>query len=230
MVIIAAQSAWCQASPQQSRIDDSQKNWQLKFAVGADFIPRQFDGFKFYLQRRISANKAFRFGIGIRGYTQDAKSNDRVIDPVEIRYRELERDTDLRMIDLDLNYIGYFNSKTAIRPYIGIGPFLNYSLTNLKQLDSGYGDGNSPIRSSGIVDRTVLATGLTTITGAEWRLSRLLVLQVEYSLKFYYERYRRKGTYHNPFNSPERNSEYSNDLDYYRIGAGYIRTGVSIVF
>lgn len=229
-VIIAAQTAWCQASPQQSKLDNPQKKWQLKFSLGADFIPRQFDGLKIYLQREISENKAVRFGIGVRGYTQDTKRNDKEINPIEDRYRELERDTDLRMIALDINYIGYFKSRTAIRPYFGIGPYLNYSLTNNKQLDSGYGDGNSPIRSSGIVDRTDLVTGLTTIMGAEWCLSPLLVLQVEYSLKFYYERYRRNETYHNPFNSPERNSEYSNDFDYYRIGAGYIRTGVSIVF
>jgi hypothetical protein len=227
-MIVAAGSAWCQASPQQSNHDNPQKKWQLKFSVGANFIPRQFDGFKFYLQRGISGNEAVRFGIGIRDYTQSTDRNDRIIISTEEFNRDIDRDIGMRMIALDLNYIAYISSQTDIRPYIGAGPFLDYTLNDHKQFDSGYGD--SSLELSDIYKRRVLETGLSAIMGAEWRLSRLLVLQVEYSLRFYYERYRRDITHRNPFPSPEYNFESSDELDSYRVSAGYIRTGVSIMF
>jgi hypothetical protein len=228
MVIIAAHSAWCQAFPQQSKLDNPQKKWQLKFSVGADFIPRQFDGFKFYLQRKITDSGALRFGVGLLDYNQNNKRKYRVTDQTGDHNREVDMGADLQMIDLDFSYIGYFKSRTAIKPYFGVGPFLDYSLNDIDRSDSGYDTLSQSITYTS--NRKILDAGLIAIMGAEWHLGDLLVLQVEYSLRFYYESFRTERSLNDPRTSPEFTREDTRDFDYYRIHAGNIKTGFSVTF
>lgn len=227
-MIIATQSAWCQASPQQSKPDNSRKKWQLKFSVGADFIPRQFEGIKIYLQRRIAENGAMRFGAGLRRLDRNLMSKNNIIDSRRDYSQEIDRDEDHSVLQLDLTYIDYIKSTTAIRPYIGIGAFYDHTIFGYDQDNQSFGI--RPSESSRIYENRFVDTGLRTVMGVEWRLNSVLILQVEYNLMFHYIRYRTDSFYDILSSTPEYVGESTVYRDYYRINAGNIHTGVSIAF
>ena len=80
------------------------------------------------------------------------------------------------------------------------------------------------------IEDKVLDAGLGAVMGAEWRLSSRLILQVEYSLRFYYERYRTDSLIQFLTSTPGIIEENTEDFDFYKFDTGDIKTGFSIMF
>ncbi|UCE66035.1 MAG: hypothetical protein JSU85_14470 [Candidatus Zixiibacteriota bacterium] len=226
--IVARYQAYGQESDARSDPGNPQKKWQLKFSVGANFIPRQFDGFKVYIQRMVSGSKAVRFGIGLRDYGRGIERKSGNVYPTDDYYREINLDIDQLMFSTAIDLIAYIKSGTTIKPYLGIGPFFEYSLTGIDQ--KSWQNGNQASAQTYITDRKILNTGFTATMGAEWHLNHILLFQAEYSLGFIIETTSRSYTINNPNLVYEYTGEHTINIDYYRIDAGYIKTGLSVVF
>jgi hypothetical protein len=228
VILVAESPAYGQSPDGSSHPENPQKKWQLKFSVGPNLMPDQFDGIKIYIQQGLSRNRAIRFGIGLRKQVRDFKRNFRIVDPPDGYYSELNLDDDLLMISFDFNYIGYIGSNTAIVPYIGIGPYFDYSLNNRKRTNQ-FMD-NPPESDLREFESEALDAGFRAILGGEWQLSSHLILQVEYSLRLYYERYHVDTLTQFLSSSPGFIEEENWNVDFYKFDAGDIKTGFSILF
>ena len=223
-LIIAGETAWCQASQKDIPIE----NWQLKFAVGSNFIPSRFDGFKIYLQRNLSRRSAVRFGAGLVGYNLDSERRNMIEDEPFDFEGKTDYDRDILYTAFDLSYIRYIKSQTALRSYFGIGPFFESTFFGIDQTYREFGQ--NPGSSLTDQDYEIFDTGLSTIMGAEWRLNHVLILQVEYGLRFHYIRTRTTYSNRAPMDLPVFIYENTRYYDYYRMDAGSIKTGVSVLF
>ena len=223
-LIIAGETSWCQTSQK----DIPHENWQLKFAVGANFIPSRFDGFKIYLQRNLSRKSAVRFGAGLVGYNLDSERRN-IIEDEPLDYDgKTDYGRDILYTAFDLSYIRYIKSQTAMRPYFGIGPFFESTFFGIDQTYQEFGQ--NPGSSLTNQDYEIFNTGLCAIIGAEWRLNNALILQAEYSLRIHYIRYRTSYMSGAPPDSPATIHESTRYVENYKMDAGSIKTGVSILF
>jgi hypothetical protein len=166
--------------------------------------------------------------MGLRGLDRDSMSKNSIIEPRRDYNEEIDRDDDWSVLGLDLTYIGYIKSTTAICPYIGIGPFYDRTIFGYDQTYQSFGNRSS--ESSRIYDHSFVDTGLRTVMGVEWRLNSVLILQVEYNLMFHHLSYRTDSTSKGLSSAPEYVRENTYYYDYYRFNAGNIRTGVSVAF
>ena len=228
MIIVAQQPVRSQELKGQIDPEYPQKKWQLKFSVGANFIPRQFDGFKIYIQRMMSDSKAVRFGTGFRDYRYDRDYRSAHIYPPEDNYNEIDLSTDQIIYSAALDYIAYLKSKTKIKPFLGIGSFFEYTIWDLDQTYRPAGTMLSP--QTYVTDRKDLGAGFNTLLGVEYRFWRCLSFHVEYSLRFLVERSSGGNVSNNPIISPQFTRERNTVIVSYRIEANNIKTGLSVAF
>lgn len=202
--------------------------WQLKFSVGPNFTIRQFEGFKFFLQRSVSTRGAIRFGIGLDGnyYSYDIDRFN--IYPEEHFYRENNRDRKVTIVTTTINYIRYLSGRGSITPFWGIGPVFDFSKDNWN--DVSRNPENPPNRNSYNSDTKIFKVGITTIIGAEWRLNNTLNLQIESGLRYLYERMRRDNTSESVSASSTRVTHDSRSSDSIKIISDSVRIGLSLVF
>jgi hypothetical protein len=226
--VIVGCPAYGQELEGRSDPEGPQKKWQLKFSVGADFVPREFDGLKIYLQRSISRNSAVRFGVGLRRLDLDSMSKNSIIEFRREYNEEIDYGDYQMLMGLDLTFIDYIKSETIICPYIGMGPFFDRTIFGYERTYRRYGGRTGEYGQ--ISDYSFIDTGLRTILGVEWRLHSALILQVEYSVTLHYIRYRTDWSYEGAISNPDYFSEYAYSGSHYRIDADNIKTGVSVAF
>ncbi|UCC78636.1 MAG: hypothetical protein JSW64_10170 [Candidatus Zixiibacteriota bacterium] len=228
MIIIAQQIARGQELKGQVAPEYPQKKWQLKFSVGANFIPHPFDGTKIYIQRMISDGKAVRFGIGFIDYQYDRDYRYADIYPPEDNYNNIDLNTAQLISSAALDYIAYLKSRKKIKPFLGIGPFFEYIKTDVDQTYRPSGTASNP--QTYVTDREDLGAGFNALFGVEYRFWRRLSFQVEYSLRFLVERSSGDIVSNNPNVSPQITRERTTVFVSYRIEASNIITGLSIAF
>lgn len=227
VVFLSLQSVWAQDRPAQTNSRSSPKNWQLKFSVGPNLMLNQFDGFKIYLQRGLAGGKALRVGAGLQNYDEDRKYEYQYTNPLNDYLGRTKRDLNQSMVSMAFDFLRYLKNPTSIMPYLGIGPFIDYSFRKIDQLSRIDEPPDVTIYEERV---KILDAGIRTILGAEWHLKGPLFLHAEYNLRFLYEKNTITYTLKNPGNNPEYVGIISASDNGYRIEPDNIKAGLSIAF
>lgn len=194
--------------------------WAVQFQVGSNFTLSSFEGAAVYLKSQFSRRLALRMGAGVNGTNEEQK----------LKYQELggtsESDIPTKSnsinVTITTKLLYYFNPKSKLNVYLGLGPVGNYSYTYDESFNSG-------ISVVNYFESKYWSGGLNGILGCEFFPLQFLSFTAEYSVT---------GTYGKGTNNNTKRDYYTKEIrEYYdieytelKLTGNTVRFGLSLYF
>lgn len=230
--------------------------WALQFRVAPNFTLTSFQGGIISAMYQLTKRRALRLGVSgsARSDDQDgtetsSEETDRLAQPEQNTLAERDETVDGRLeaysLGVETQLIRYLPNDTAIKPYWGYGPMMNYSYSESRTSRESenpreVNERNDTSRSATIQrqERTTWAWGAQGIFGVEWLMHPQISLLAEYGLRAAYVVLRTEQTVstsqEDRLNAERfiRLTQQTNTsrTDGWRISGEAVRFGVSVYF
>ncbi len=187
------------AATMKSANDDLQAgSWSLQFSVGESFTLKSFDGSTFSGKYQLSNSSAIRLGISASAKSSEldsdayrSQSQDSPFGTFSSRPEETS-DGKSSQFTIKAKYIKSFQKKGAVRPYVGMGPYVTFSHSNSFSQESVPTWNNYGRRTEDLTltdrEEDLITYGVSLAIGAEVFVCKNISLHAEYSPSYSHSR------------------------------------------
>ncbi len=195
-------------------------NWAVQFQVGGNFTLSSFENVMVSLKTHFSPKFALRFGIGL-----NANYNSQELDFREYYYGYTGTDVptcnNSVRITLLAKVLYYFNPKSRLNIFAGLGPVATYSFSHSERY---YVDGYKEYR-----DAKSIGGGLNGVLGCEVFAFRFLSLFAEYSVSAVFDKSSNDNEVKNYFTG-QVEEYYNIEQITFDFSGNTVRLGLSLYF
>jgi len=149
--------------------DEKTTNWALQFKITNNFNLSSFQGSTISLDRALSKNRSFRFGVSLNGKIANFEPDDD---------RDITNSS--LLFGFSSQYIAKLERNNKITPFLGIGPTIQFDYSKVENNPQGSGTTQRITDSWGV--------GLSGVIGMEYSLNNSISLLAEYGIGLSYSR------------------------------------------
>jgi hypothetical protein len=194
--------------------------WAVQFQVGSNFTLNSFEGATVYLKTHFSPRLALRLGVGVSGSYDDQKLNYQQIGGSS--GTDIQTKNNSLGVTVTMKLLYYFNPKSMLNVYLGLGPVGTYSYTYDERF-------NPNISTINYTESDYWSGGLNGVLGCEFFPLRFLSFLAEYSVTAAYGKSTFKNTENDYYTGETREYYNTENTDLNLIG-NTVRFGLSLYF
>jgi len=196
--------------------------WAVQFQISNNFTLQSFGGANISLKRHFTPNSAVRLSVSISGRSTRINDDQYKDDFNSVVIDGISND-DIFSINLNPQYLFYFNPNKNPVVYFGIGPYVNYQTNTTDQQSNSYDTLYTSSKTNRVSDQ--FSIGIKGVFGIEIFLNDFLSIHSEYTSSAYYN-YRKSSNIYSTQPIQKRIQEY--DAIYFE-GNGVL-FGLSVYF